>query len=62
MLDWTYQKIEEQQGKAKRNYATVNTDPKQIILTSAWASIVLVFTYTFIMDCMGEKYPVKKLF
>ena len=62
MLDWTYQKIEEQRGKTKRNYATVNTDPKQIILTSAWASIVLVFLNTFIMDCLAGKYPVKKLF
>jgi hypothetical protein len=62
LLDWTYQKIEEQRGKPKRDYATANTEPKQVLLTSVWATIVLVFLNSFIMDCLAGKYPVKKLF
>ncbi len=41
--DWTYQKIEEQRGRPKRDYATANKDPKQIVLTSIWVGIILVF-------------------
>ncbi|KAJ8610595.1 hypothetical protein CTAYLR_007161 [Chrysophaeum taylorii] len=38
---WTLQKLREKDGAPKYDYATANTTPKQLILTAAWALIVL---------------------
>eukprot|EP00559_Dactyliosolen_fragilissimus_P006966 CAMPEP_0184856850 /NCGR_PEP_ID=MMETSP0580-20130426/2028_1 /TAXON_ID=1118495 /ORGANISM="Dactyliosolen fragilissimus" /LENGTH=113 /DNA_ID=CAMNT_0027352111 /DNA_START=225 /DNA_END=563 /DNA_ORIENTATION=- len=34
--DWTYQKLQEKQGKPKRDYANANTSPKQLTLSAIW--------------------------
>lgn len=54
--DWTYQKLQEKQGKAKFDYANANTSPQQIALSGAWATVVGWFFFTFISDCLAGKY------
>jgi len=55
--DWTYQKLQEKQGKlSKRDYANANTSPKQLALSGVWATVVLGFFGTFIADCLAGKY------
>jgi hypothetical protein len=39
--DWAVQKIEENKGAAKFDYANVNMEPKSLALTGIWASVVL---------------------
>lgn len=54
--DWTYQKLQEKQGKPKYDYANANTSPKQLVLSGTWATVVFWFFYTFISDCLAGKY------
>lgn len=54
--DWTYQKLQEKQGKPKYDYANANTSPKQLVLSGTWATVVVWFFYTFISDCLAGKY------
>ena len=54
--DWAYQKMQEKQGKPKKDYATANTSPKQIILSTVWAGIVVWFFYEFISDALDGKW------
>mmetsp|Transcript_3146 Transcript_3146/g.4370 ORF Transcript_3146/g.4370 Transcript_3146/m.4370 type:complete len:168 (-) Transcript_3146:213-716(-) len=42
---WAMQKLREKNGGPKYEYATANTNPKQLILTSTWASIVFALAY-----------------
>mmetsp|Transcript_28610 Transcript_28610/g.34848 ORF Transcript_28610/g.34848 Transcript_28610/m.34848 type:complete len:185 (+) Transcript_28610:73-627(+) len=39
--DWTLQKIEEKNGAPKYDYANANMDTTQLVLTGAWASVLL---------------------
>mmetsp|Transcript_12795 Transcript_12795/g.12900 ORF Transcript_12795/g.12900 Transcript_12795/m.12900 type:complete len:202 (-) Transcript_12795:234-839(-) len=57
--DWAYQKMQEKKGGFKRDYANVNTKPKDVILSGAWALIVFWFFATFISDCVAGKYVVE---
>ena len=60
MNDWIVQKNAEKRGAAKYDYATANTDPKQIVLTSLWAGIVfayilrVIYVFTFTKGAMVE--------
>lgn len=40
--DWTLQKIAEDKGAPKYDYENANMEPKQLILTASWTSILLV--------------------
>lgn len=48
--DWGYQKMQEKNGAPKRNYATANTEPQQLVLTALWSIVVFTFLYFFIKD------------
>ena len=55
-LDWAYQKGQEAKGAPKKDYATANTSPKQITLSTIWAGIVVWFFYEFISDAVAGKW------
>lgn len=55
--DWAYQKLQEQKGAPKRDYANANMDPQQIILSTIWAGVVVVFAYDFITGVRDGRYP-----
>jgi len=38
--DWAYQKLQEEKGAPKYDYARANMAPKQVILTLTWTAIV----------------------
>merc|ERR1712127_626475 len=54
--DWAYQKLQEKQGKPKKDYATANTDPKQLVLTTAWAAVVISFSVFLIYGSFTGKW------
>uniref|UniRef100_A0A7R9W357 Uncharacterized protein n=1 Tax=Pseudictyota dubia TaxID=2749911 RepID=A0A7R9W357_9STRA len=60
--DWAYQKTVERRGGYKRDWATANTDPKQVTLSGIWAGIVVWFFYTLVNDSLAGKYPTQNLF
>jgi len=54
--DWAYQKMEEKKGKAVKDYANANMDPKQIILSTIWAGVVVVFAYDAVTGVIDGRY------
>ena len=55
MNDWIVQKNAEKRGAAKFDYATANTDPKQVVLTSLWASVVFGYILRVIYVVVATK-------
>lgn len=47
MQDWAYQKVQEQNGKYKKDYANANMAPKQVILSTVWGVGVIYFIVNF---------------
>ncbi len=41
--DWAYQKLQEQNGSFKKDYANANMAPKQVILSTVWGFGVVYF-------------------
>eukprot|EP00569_Conticribra_weissflogii_P002696 CAMPEP_0171335446 /NCGR_PEP_ID=MMETSP0878-20121228/5339_1 /TAXON_ID=67004 /ORGANISM="Thalassiosira weissflogii, Strain CCMP1336" /LENGTH=199 /DNA_ID=CAMNT_0011836717 /DNA_START=59 /DNA_END=658 /DNA_ORIENTATION=- len=41
--DWAYQKLQEQNGSFKKDYANANMAPKQVILSTVWGFGVIYF-------------------
>uniref|UniRef100_A0A7S4MBX2 Uncharacterized protein n=1 Tax=Odontella aurita TaxID=265563 RepID=A0A7S4MBX2_9STRA len=60
--DWAYQKTVELRGGYKRDWATANTDPKQVTLSTIWAGVVVWFFYGLITDSLNGKYEFQNLF
>ena len=54
--DWAYQKMSEQNGGPKRDYANANMEPKQIILSTIWAGIVFYFIYDLVTGVRDGRY------
>ncbi|KAL7527610.1 hypothetical protein ACHAXR_002037 [Thalassiosira sp. AJA248-18] len=54
--DWAYQKMSEKNGAPKRDYANANMDPKQIILSTVWAGVVVVFAYDLVTGVADGRY------
>ena len=54
--DWAYQRLQEQNGAAKKDYANANMDPKQIALSTVWAGIVFWFGYYLITGLAEGKW------
>ena len=54
--DWAYQKMQEQNGAAKKDYANANMDPKQIALSTIWAGVVFWFAYYLITGLAEGKW------
>jgi len=54
--DWAYQKMQEKSGAAKKDYANANMDPKQIILSTVWACVVVVFAYDLVTGVADGRY------
>ena len=54
--DWAYQKMEEKNGKPKKDYANANMDPQQIILSTVWAAVVVVFAYDLVTGVAEGRY------
>lgn len=54
--DWGYQKMDEKRGRPKKDYANANMDPKQIILSTVWACVVVVFFYDAITGTIEGRY------
>lgn len=53
--DWALQKVEEQRGAPKIDYANANTNVGDLILTAAWSCVVFAFiaraTYLYTIGC-----------
>jgi hypothetical protein len=60
--DWAFQKMAENKGAAKKDYANANTSPKQLILTGIWACIVLYFASDIIGGFASGRYGFVNLF
>ena len=55
--DWLYQKMSEREkGAAVKDYANANMDAKQIILSTIWAGVVVVFGYDLVTGVMEGRY------
>ena len=55
--DWAYQKMaEKEKGAAVKDYANANMEPKQIILSTIWAGVVVVFGYDLITGVAEGRY------
>mmetsp|Transcript_35414 Transcript_35414/g.72380 ORF Transcript_35414/g.72380 Transcript_35414/m.72380 type:complete len:205 (-) Transcript_35414:1112-1726(-) len=54
--DWAYQKMQEQNGAAKKDYANANMDPKQIALSTIWAGVVFWFAYYLVTGLAEGKW------
>lgn len=54
--DWAYQKMQEKSGAAKKDYANANMDPKQIVLSTIWACVVVVFAYDLVTGVADGRY------
>ncbi|KAL9188961.1 hypothetical protein ACHAXT_011451 [Thalassiosira profunda] len=54
--DWAYQKMEEKKGKPVKDYANANMDPQQIILSTVWAAVVVVFAYDLVTGVAEGRY------
>mmetsp|Transcript_13494 Transcript_13494/g.28512 ORF Transcript_13494/g.28512 Transcript_13494/m.28512 type:complete len:198 (-) Transcript_13494:42-635(-) len=55
--DWAYQKMcEKNKGAPKKDYANANMDPKQIILSTLWAGVVVVFFYDLVTGVAEGRY------
>lgn len=51
-----YQKLQEQNGAAKKDYANANMQPGQIVLSTVWAGVVFYFAYYFITGLAEGKW------
>lgn len=54
--DWAYQKLQEQKGAPKKDYANANTSPKQLVLSGIWACIVFWFFGTLFSGIANGTY------
>jgi hypothetical protein len=56
--DWAYQKLQEKNnpGVTPKDYANANMEPKQIILSSVWAIVVIVFGYDLVTGVVDGRY------
>lgn len=54
--DWAYQKVQEKNGAYQKDYANANMEPKQIVLSTIWAGIVVVFAYDAITGVAEGRY------
>lgn len=54
--DWAFQKMEEKRGMPKKDYANANMDPRQIILSTIWACVVVAFAYDAITGTIEGRY------
>lgn len=54
--DWAFQKLEEKKGAPKKDYANANMEPKQIILSTLWACIVVAFAYDTVTGVAEGRY------
>jgi len=54
--DWAYQKMTEKNGGMVKDYANANMDPKQIILSTMWACVVVVFAYDLVTGVAEGRY------
>ena len=48
--DWGFQKVSEQNGAYKKDYANANMEPKQVILTTVWGFGVVYFLGSLIYN------------
>ncbi len=48
--DWGFQKVSEQNGAYKKDYANANMEPKQVILTTVWGVGVIYFLGSLIYN------------
>jgi hypothetical protein len=55
-INTTHQKLQEQNGKPKKDYANANMDPKQIVLSTIWAGVVFYFAYYLITGLAEGKW------
>eukprot|EP00545_Synedropsis_sp_CCMP1620_P012432 CAMPEP_0119013890 /NCGR_PEP_ID=MMETSP1176-20130426/9190_1 /TAXON_ID=265551 /ORGANISM="Synedropsis recta cf, Strain CCMP1620" /LENGTH=170 /DNA_ID=CAMNT_0006967017 /DNA_START=24 /DNA_END=536 /DNA_ORIENTATION=+ len=53
--DWAYQKMQERNGGAKKDYAK-SPSPKQFALAGTWSAIVFAFFGSIIVDTVNGKY------
>lgn len=51
-----YQKLQEQNGAAKKDYANANMQTGQIVLSTVWAGVVFYFAYYFITGLAEGKW------
>jgi hypothetical protein len=55
--DWAYQKMQEKNnGVTPKDYANANMQPRQIILSSVWAIVVIAFGYDLITGVTEGRY------
>ena len=55
--DWAYQKMaEKNNGAAVKDYANANMEPKQIVLSTIWACVVVVFAYDVVTGVADGRY------
>ena len=54
--DWAYQKMAEKNGAAVKDYANANMQPKQILLSTIWAGVVVVFAYDLVTGVADGRY------
>ena len=45
--DWAYQKVQEQNGSYKKDYANANMDKKQVVLSTIWGVGIVGFLGNF---------------
>ena len=56
--DWAFQKMEEKKNPSgfKKDYANANMEPQQIVLSTAWACVVVVFAYDVVTGVADGRY------
>ncbi|KAL7551892.1 hypothetical protein ACHAWF_015431 [Thalassiosira exigua] len=52
--DWAYQKLQEQNGGYKKDYANANMAPKQVILSTVWGLGVVYFIGNLIYNGVND--------
>ena len=53
--DWGYQKVSEQNGAYKKDYANANMEPKQVILTTVWGVGVIYFLGSLVYNGIQDQ-------
>mmetsp|Transcript_15464 Transcript_15464/g.25444 ORF Transcript_15464/g.25444 Transcript_15464/m.25444 type:complete len:187 (+) Transcript_15464:73-633(+) len=53
--DWGFQKVSEQNGAYKKDYANANMEPKQVILTTVWGVGVIYFLGSLIYNGIQDQ-------
>lgn len=54
-LDWGFQKVSEQNGAYKKDYANANMEPKQVILTTVWGVGVIYFLGSLVYNGIQDQ-------